>query len=209
MALAKRENIYTVPNILTFTRLVSAPFIGYFVVQGQTTLAVSLFAYSCVTDFVDGYIARKYKLQTVVGSVIDPMADKFLMMTLAGTLAVSGSIPMYMAVIILGRDFLLGLSALYYRYISLPPPKTFLRYWDFGIPSAEVHPTTISKYNTFLQMLYLGGTLVNPLVMDSVGAVTAGYLDTGLTVFGYTTAVTTVLSGLSYVFSQNAVKILK
>lgn len=205
----KHENIYTVPNFLTFTRLVSAPVIGYFVVHGQTTLALSLFAYSCVTDYIDGYLARKYHLQTVVGSVIDPMADKFLMMTLAGTLAVSGSIPVYMAVIILGRDFLLGLSALYYRYISLPPPKTFLRYWDFSIPSAEVHPTTISKYNTFLQMLYLGCALANPVLVDAVSAATAGYLETGLMALGYTTATTTVLSGLSYVFSHNAVKILK
>jgi cardiolipin synthase (CMP-forming) len=51
----------------------------------------------------------------------------------------------WLAVIILGRDVGLGISALYYRYISLPPPKTFARYWDFSLPSAEVHPTTISK----------------------------------------------------------------
>lgn len=207
--ITRRENIYTLPNFLTFTRLISAPAIGYLVVQGQTTWAVGLFTYSCITDFVDGYIARKYKLQTVVGSVIDPMADKFLMMTLAGTLAISGSIPMYMAVLILGRDFLLGLSALYFRYISLPPPKTFMRYWDFSIPSAEVHPTTISKYNTFLQMMYVGWSLVNPVVLTAVAAEWAPYLTTGLSVLEYTTATTTVLSGLSYVFSRNAVKILK
>ena len=51
----------------------------------------------------------------------------------------------WLAVIILGRDFSLGIAALYYRYISLPPPKTFSRYWDFSLPSAEVHPTNISK----------------------------------------------------------------
>lgn len=207
--ITRRENIYTLPNFLTFTRLISAPAIGYLVVQGQTTWAVGLFTYSCITDFVDGYIARKYKLQTVVGSVIDPMADKFLMMTLAGTLAISGSIPVYMAVLILGRDFLLGLSALYFRYISLPPPKTFMRYWDFSIPSAEVHPTTISKYNTFLQMMYVGWSLVNPVVLTAVAAEWSPYLNTGLSVLEYTTATTTVLSGLSYVFSRNAVKILK
>lgn len=205
----KHENIYTVPNILTFTRLISAPAIGYLVVQGQTKWALGLFVYSCVTDFVDGYIARKYNLQTVVGSVIDPMADKFLMMSLAGTLAVSGDIPLYMAVFILGRDFLLGLSALYFRYISLPPPKTFMRYWDFSIPSAEVHPTTISKYNTFLQMIYLGCSLINPVFIDSFSPETASTLTSLLTYLGYTTATTTVLSGLSYVFSSKAVKILK
>jgi len=51
----------------------------------------------------------------------------------------------WLAVIILGRDFGLGIAAIYYRYISLPPPKTFMRFWDFSLPSAEVHPTQISK----------------------------------------------------------------
>lgn len=208
------ENIYTIPNILTFTRLVSAPIIGYLVVNQQLNWAASLFAYSCVTDFVDGWIARRWKLQTVVGSVIDPMADKILMMTLASCLAVSGNIPLYMAVVILGRDFLLGLSALYYRYISLPPPKTFTRYWDFSIPSAEVHPTTISKYNTFFQMIYLGSALLFPVATSSLEAigdygVYVDYLTLGLKGLEYTVATTTVLSGLSYVFSKNAVKILK
>ena len=66
--------------------------------------------------------------------------------------------------IILGRDVGLAISAIYYRYISLPPPKTFMRYWDFSLPSAEVRPTTISKYNTFLQLGLMGATMVNPLV---------------------------------------------
>lgn len=74
----------------------------------------------------------------------------------------SQALTVWIAAIIFGRDALLGLSAVYYRYISLPLPKTMARFWDFSIPSAEVHPTTISKYNTFLQMGLLGVTLVKP-----------------------------------------------
>ena len=66
--------------------------------------------------------------------------------------------------IILGRDVGLAISAIYYRYISLPPPKTFMRYWDFSLPSAEVRPTTISKYNTFLQLALMGLTTTAPVV---------------------------------------------
>lgn len=207
------ENIYTLPNFLTFTRLVSAPVIGYLVVNQQLPYAAALFVYSCVTDFVDGFVARRWHLQTVVGSVIDPMADKMLLMTLTSCLAASGDIPLYMAVLILGRDALLGISAVYYRYISLPPPKTFARYWDFSIPSAEVHPTTISKYNTLFQMLYLGSSLILPVVSTALDANQHAnwieYLATALKGLEYTVATTTVLSGLSYVFSKNAVKILK
>lgn len=65
---------------------------------------------------------------------------------------------------ILGRDVGLAISAIYYRYISLPPPKTFRRYWDFSLPSAEVTPTTISKYNTALQLALVGLTAAAPVL---------------------------------------------
>lgn len=70
----------------------------------------------------------------------------------------------WLAAIILGRDLGLGFAAIYYRWISLPPPKTFSRYWDFSLPSAEVRPTTISKYNTFLQLALVGLATAAPLV---------------------------------------------
>lgn len=55
--------------------------------------ALSLFVYAGVTDLVDGWIARKYNLQTVVGTVIDPMADKTLMTVVVGCLAWEGALP--------------------------------------------------------------------------------------------------------------------
>lgn len=70
----------------------------------------------------------------------------------------------WLASIILGRDVGLAISAIYYRWISLPPPKTFTRYWDFSLPSAEVRPTTISKYNTFLQLALVGLTTAAPVM---------------------------------------------
>lgn len=139
---------------------------------------------------LDGWIARKWNLGTVVGTIIDPLADKSLMTVLTVTLAMQGSLPgmspllpsifahtglvslltpqplpeVWLAVIILGRDVGLGISAIYYRWISLPPPKTFSRYWDFSLPSAEVRPTTISKYNTALQLGLMGLTTLAPVV---------------------------------------------
>ncbi|KAI1468189.1 uncharacterized protein F4812DRAFT_425887 [Daldinia caldariorum] len=199
-ALAQHENIYTVPNLLTFSRLIAAPFIGYAIVHDAHVLALGLFAYAGVSDLLDGWIARKWKLQTVVGSVVDPMADKMLMTVLTVCLAYKGALPIWLAVTILGRDVGLAISAIYYRWISLPPPKTFTRYWDFSLPSAEVRPTTISKYNTFLQLGLMGATMATPLLAADVGM--------AMTAFQYLVATTTVWSGLSYVFSKDAVRIL-
>ncbi|KAM5353763.1 hypothetical protein ACJ41O_000413 [Fusarium nematophilum] len=197
---ALHEDIYTLPNILTFTRLAAAPVIGYLVLHDQHAWAVGLFAYAGVTDMVDGWIARRWNQKTVVGTVIDPMADKTLMTILTVCLAVKGALPVWVAVIILGRDVGLAISAIYYRWISLPPPKTFARYWDFSLPSAEVRPTTISKYNTFLQLALIGATTAAPLVGTD--------LSPALTIMQYVVAATTVWSGASYVYTKDAVKIL-
>ncbi|KAI2642775.1 hypothetical protein GGS21DRAFT_192137 [Xylaria nigripes] len=173
-SLTPHENIYTVPNLLTFSRLAVAPFIGYAILHDAHVLALGLFAYAGVSDLLDGWIARRWRLQTVVGSVVDPMADKMLMTVLTICLATKGVLPVWLAVIILGRDVGLGIAAIYYRWISLPPPKTFTRYWDFSLPSAEVRPTTISKYNTFLQLGLMGAMMVAPVVTVEVGgAITA------------------------------------
>ncbi|KAG9058011.1 hypothetical protein FS842_002347 [Serendipita sp. 407] len=162
--LTRRENIYTLPNLLTTSRILACPILGWSIVQGDFSLATGLLAYAGISDLLDGFIARRYKSGTVLGSILDPAADKTLMTTLVVSLTYKGMLPLPLAVIILGRDVLLSISAFYYRWISLPPPKTFTRYWDFSIPSAEVKPTQISKYNTFLQLLLMGTTTISPIL---------------------------------------------
>ncbi|KAK6347693.1 hypothetical protein TWF718_005531 [Orbilia javanica] len=144
-SISERENITNIPNILTVTRLVAAPVIGYLILHDHNAWALGLLAYASLTDLVDGYVARRWNLQTVIGTVLDPLADKLLMTILTVCLAVKGALPIWIAGLILGKDAGLGVAAIYYRWISLPPPKTFWRYWDFSLPSAEVKPTTISK----------------------------------------------------------------
>ncbi|KAL1608689.1 hypothetical protein SLS59_001879 [Nothophoma quercina] len=219
----RREQIYNIPNFLTLTRLIATPAVGYLIVHNQHLAAFSLFTYAAFSDLLDGWIARKWKLQTVVGSVVDPMADKFLMTTLVTCLAVNGSMAAPLAVIILGRDVSLAVSALYYRYASLPAPKTMARYWDFSLPSAEVHPTQLSKYNTFLQLCLLGTLLCTNLLHDPVAITSAagGFLMSIQDILGgepgvknlvtglsAVVASTTLYSGLEYTWKKDAVKIL-
>ncbi|EZF76890.1 CDP-diacylglycerol-glycerol-3-phosphate 3-phosphatidyltransferase [Trichophyton soudanense CBS 452.61] len=200
------ENIYTIPNILTTSRLVAAPVIGYSILTGSHTLALSLFAYAAVTDLVDGYIARRWNQQTVVGTVIDPMADKFLMTIGVVCLAMKAAIPMWLAGLILARDVGLGFAAIYYRWISLPPPKTMKRYWDFSLPSAEVKPTEVSKVNTALQLALLGSAMAMPVLPEAM--MTAWYLQEGMVGLQYLVAFTTSWSGLQYIFNKDVVRIL-
>ncbi|AAS52004.2 ADR084Cp [Eremothecium gossypii ATCC 10895] len=218
---APKSVIWTVPNILTMSRIACAPFIGHCIMTQQLMPAFCLFAYSCVTDFLDGYLARKYKSRTVAGTILDPMADKLLMIvTTAGLTLPTGPqlIPLPIASLILGRDGLLALSAIYYRYASMRAvygKVTWGTYCDFfRYPSAEVKPTLISKWNTFLQMVYLGcGLVVLALGPDEARPETEGEGDPwwrrAYRYLGYVVGATTVLSGASYIFSKSAVKYLK
>ncbi|CAG8780103.1 17337_t:CDS:2, partial [Racocetra persica] len=134
-------------------------------------------------------------------TVIDPLADKTLITILTVTLAMKDLLPIPIATIILGRDFCLILASFYYRYISLPAPKTLSRYFDISIPSAEVRPTLISKVNTALQLALMGTTLSSPIF----GWINIPFLKA----LQYTVAGTTIWSGISYVFSKDAIRILK
>ncbi|KAM5531458.1 hypothetical protein V8D89_014848 [Ganoderma adspersum] len=195
-----RENIYTIPNLLTVSRMIACPVLGMAIVNENFYLATGLLVYAGLTDLVDGYLARKYNMQSVVGTILDPAADKLLMTTLTVTLAMKALIPIPVAAIILGRDVLLSLSAFYIRYTSLPAPKTFQRYWDFSIPSAEVRPTQISKVNTALQLLLMGTATVSPILPVDI-SVPLGALQ-------WIVAGTTIWSGASYLFAKDGFRVV-
>ncbi|CAG8551600.1 13826_t:CDS:2, partial [Funneliformis mosseae] len=130
-------------------------------------------------------------------------ADKILMTILTIVLAKKDLLPIPIAAVILGRDVGLIFASFYYRYISLPPPKTLGRYFDMSIPSAEVRPTLISKVKeTKYARLYVERfNTFDPVF---------GWTDAqALIALQYTVAATTIWTGLSYTFSKDAVRILK
>jgi cardiolipin synthase (CMP-forming) len=125
-----------------------------------------------------------------------------------------------LATIILGRDLSLALAAIYYRHTSLPPPKTLSRYWDFSLPSAQVHPTFVSKVNTSLQLVLVGTALTLPLLLPHtspfgtslpplpIDPVYAAYISSAFLALKGVVAGTTLWSGASYAWRKDVVKIL-
>ncbi|SCU92030.1 LADA_0F13784g1_1 [Lachancea dasiensis] len=215
------SSIYTVPNLLTISRIAAAPLIGHCIISNNLVPALALFTYSCLTDFLDGYMARRYNMKSVAGTVLDPMADKILMLVTTASLAFPGGpqiIPASLAGMIIGRDVMLGLSAIYFRIASLKHAYgqvTWSSFWDvFRFPSAEVRPTQISKWNTFLQMIYLGWAVAHMIAhsytadKNDIDGDSRNLNQVAFEYFGYLVGVTTGLSGASYIFSRNAVKYL-
>jgi cardiolipin synthase (CMP-forming) len=70
-----KENLYTVPNILSFYRLISFPVVLYFILANKETIFVILLIINLITDFFDGFIARRFNMQTDFGAKLDSLAD--------------------------------------------------------------------------------------------------------------------------------------
>lgn len=191
----KRENVMTLANILTTSRIIMTPVLGYLVVHQSYPLACGLFLVAGITDALDGFIARKFNQKTALGSVLDPLADKLMVSVLTVTLTVSQLLPVPLAVIILGRDLLLILASLYIRYISLSTPRTLARFCDVGDATMRLYPSNLSKMNTFLQITLIASSLAAPVF---------GFVDhVALQVLWYTTGTTTVLSGVDYYLKRD------
>ncbi|XP_022333659.2 cardiolipin synthase (CMP-forming)-like [Crassostrea virginica] len=191
------ENIITVPNLLTASRIISTPFLGYMVTHGHFEMALGLFIAAGITDLLDGYVARNFKNQmSSFGTFLDPLADKVMMTVMFTTLAMANIIPVALTVIVVGRDILLVGAGFYVKYISLKPPITFASFFDVTNASATLHPSTLSKYNTVLQLGLVSFVLVSQVM---------GWGDNSLMQSFYIiTGCTTIGSGLQYMWNSKA-----
>ena len=213
------EDIATLPNVLTISRLLMTPYIGHLVLTHELRSACAFLFVAAVTDLLDGWIARRTGKYTVFGSIADPAADKALMTTMVVTLGLSGMMPLPLMALILGRDAALVVSAFVIRFRTLQPPRTLARYFNPRLPSATVTPTQISKINTFLQLLLVGALTIFPVLFpppeqgqpqpqpqpESQARV---YASKAITAFMYIVAATTVWSGLGYLGGAGSARVL-
>ena len=98
------------PNRLTILRLIlTLPFVAALSLQfpGAKFLALVLFIASSVTDYADGYIARRFKLITDFGKLMDPLVDKIMTMSAFICLVALGSVPAWAVIVIVSREFLI------------------------------------------------------------------------------------------------------
>ena len=104
------------PNILTLTRFFLIPIFIIIYFQGYETLAFIIFLLAGLTDILDGYLARKYDLTTELGSMLDPLADKLMVLTVVFSLLITDKIPWIVAAIIIIRDGGMILGALFFHF---------------------------------------------------------------------------------------------
>jgi CDP-diacylglycerol--glycerol-3-phosphate 3-phosphatidyltransferase len=111
-----RQDIVNIPNLLTLFRIVLIPIIALFIFYGDPLsglIAVLLFWVASVTDWFDGYLARKRNLVSLTGKFLDPLADKLLVMAMLLMLLPLGRISPWLVMIILAREFsVMGLRSI-------------------------------------------------------------------------------------------------
>ncbi|NKB46367.1 MAG: CDP-alcohol phosphatidyltransferase family protein [Legionellales bacterium] len=166
-----------IPNLITFVRIVLLlPFI-FFIWQGQYVAGFYVFILAGLSDAVDGFLARYFGWLSWTGALVDPLADKLLMITSFILLAAVGQLPWVIVYLFVMRDVVIVAGAATYYYL---------------FRDIEFQPTGLSKVNTFLQIA-LATLLLHQLAYESLAS-----WFTSLTV--WITLAVTLLSLLQYMW---------
>ncbi len=121
------DRILTVPNLLSFARLATLPIVYLDLVNGRHLRALVLIGVFSSTDWFDGYIARRFNQVSRLGKLLDPLADRLLLATVAIGMVVGDIVPLWVMLVVIARDvILLGGAAAFMRRDIPPPPVTYL-----------------------------------------------------------------------------------
>jgi cardiolipin synthase len=176
---------WTLPNLLTFARLVALPFLISAIVEGQHAQAFAIFFAMAVSDFVDGYLARHFGMASPLGALLDPIADKlflvstFIVFTMKSTPS-NIHIPLWLVLLTVGRDVLIVVVALVMA---------------LGLGIKSFPPTFLGKANTFAEI-----STVVAILMNNIDRMPAWVAD----VCFVATLLLTIASGVHYVFRASA-----
>lgn len=148
-----------IPNFFTVLRLLLVPVIIRAIVLGRPTQALVLFACAAATDVVDGAAARTFGLTSQFGAYLDPIADKALLSGVFLALAVAGDIPLWLVIIIFGRDLYLLLAVAVLVWLT---------------PRRKFPPSSWGKASTFVQvvtaLVWMARNMLHAPAVDGIAA---------------------------------------
>ncbi len=110
----------TVPNAITLIRILLTPLFVIFLLQGRYGPALAVFVCASLSDFIDGLIARHWQQRSPLGMVLDPLADKLLLMSSFILLSIYRLIPPWLAVVVISRDLVLVLGIVVLKLCDYP-----------------------------------------------------------------------------------------
>jgi cardiolipin synthase len=171
----------TVPNLLTLSRIALTPVFGLLWWRHRYGAAFAVFVAAAFSDLLDGFVARVLDQRSKVGQVLDPTADKLMVLVAFVTAAATGAVPGWLAAVVIGRDVVLAAGGALFAFVlrgRLDPER-----W---------RPTRIGKYATFFTITTIAGALLHRMGENEVLRQFVGALS-------IMSAVTTVIAGIQYV----------
>ncbi len=151
-------------NKLTIMRIISVPFFVYFLycnTPASRAIAFAIFALAAMTDFVDGYIARHYNQITNLGKLLDPVADKIMVVAALITLVDLAEIPGWVVIVIIARDFIVDVlrmtaaaQGIVLQAGKLGKIKTTLQMMAIALIIIDNYPTSLINLRLDQILLY-------------------------------------------------------
>jgi cardiolipin synthase len=175
---------WTLPNLLTFCRLVALPFLIVSILEGRHLTALVIFLSAAITDIVDGFLARRFGMTSPLGAYLDPIADKLFLISSFVVFALPGTptrihVPLWLLAMTIFRDVLLLISGV----------VLFL-----ALDIKQFPPSAAGKATTFLEI-----STVVAILLTNIGRMPEIVAQIGFRVV----ALFTVVSGLHYVWRVN------
>jgi cardiolipin synthase (CMP-forming) len=137
-----------IPNIITLGRILLVPFIVWAIASNQMEIAFAIFIVAGVSDAVDGFLAKRFNMTSELGALLDPVADKALLVSIYVALGIWGAVPRWIVILVVSRDIMIVGAVI----VS----------WLYGKP-IPMKPLMVSKLNTVAQVAFAA------LVLGSVG----------------------------------------
>lgn len=169
------------PNAICIARMLLVAPLVLFIVDGRFGAALLVLVVAGISDGLDGFLAKRFAWQTRLGGLLDPAADKLLMVSTFAALSYVALIPVELTAIVIGRDLVIVLGAICYQWFIAP---------------VEGEPAAISKLNTACQLGMLFFTLT--------AAAYEWPPPVSLLVLGAAVVFTSIVSGLNYVLRWSA-----
>ena len=138
----------SIPNLITLGRILLVPIIIWAIASNQMEFAFAVFIVAGVSDAVDGFLAKRFNMTSELGALLDPLADKALLVSIYIALGIWGAIPRWLVILVVSRDFMIVAAVI----VS----------WLFDKPVA-MKPLMVSKLNTVAQVAFAA------LVLASLG----------------------------------------
>lgn len=124
---AALDRVFTVPNLISFLRICSIPYLAWLIAKHNMVLALLVLAISALSDCVDGYIARRFNQVSKLGQILDPIADRLLIVCSTLALTFTSIIPWWTLFLVLARDVIMAvLIVILAQYDYGPLPVNFM-----------------------------------------------------------------------------------